>query len=806
LIELASLTDARLVPRVIASTLGQRDETAMSPDVPGGSTTSGLVAMLRFRQALLILDNCEHLTTAVAVVVDHLLRSCPDLRVLATSREPLGVVGESAWRLSPLSLPHRVEDDQAQLTASASVPLRGERGDDRLGRQHVGDPCVRALRSEAVRLFADRAAAACPTFTIDAENVALTEEVCRRLDGIPLAIELATARLRGLTLNQIASRLDDRFTLLTSGSPAALPRHQTLRSLVDWSYELLSPAEQALLQCLSVFAGGFTAEAADAVAGTEYGVLDLLARLVEKSLVVLDGSRYRLLETIRQYAAEKLRASGDEQAARRRHRDWCVDFAEQAELRLRTAEHEAWMARVESEHDNLRAAIAWSRATPDDPAGPRLIAALFWFWDIRGHWGEARGHGEWALSVCAGTAVRERGKLLNGMAMLAYELSEYDRAAELASEALARCRDSGDTWGVCYALEMLGLVAYFRGDFAQATLQLDEARALADETGDIVNGAFALLYLGVVAYARGEAALARQRYEASLKLWRVLRCQAKLALGLMLLGRIAYVQGRREEALDVLEESLAVAREAGSPRAIAWSLLYLGFIARAEGDLARARSRYVECLEQRWSAGDQRGIAQCFEGLAAVEVAHLRQAGPGSAERAARLYGVAEGLRDRIRAPIPPSELADYERDVRDLRDALGEPSLSQCWEAGRLLSLEAAVTFARGLPSSTTVRRSTTIVTERPSGRRLGHSATEAGPSAISPREREIALLIARGLTSREIAAELSIAKRTVDTHAWNIIGKLGLESRAHLAAWVGEHWQPIASEAVRLRVGSRR
>lgn len=649
----------------------------------------------------------------------------------------------------------------------------------------------RLIESEAVRLFVARARAAAPSFVLSAANAAAVAAVCRRLDGIPLALELAAARLSRLTLEQIADRLDDRFSLLDAGQRVAVTRHRTLRALVDWSHELLSPPEQALLRRLAVFAGTFTAEAASAVHGVSDAV-DLLGRLVEKSLATAedrhDARRYRLLETIRDYAAEKLRESGEEDEIRRRHRDWYVDFAEQSERMLRTTENEIWTARTEAEHDNLRAAIAWSRRDPADPAGPRLVAALFRFWDVRGHWGEAWEQVGWALGV-AGVEASVRAKLLNGYGMLAYERGDFDRAVDLAREALALCREGGDTWGTCYALETLGLIMQFRRRYVEAAALLEESLALARASGDLVNAAFSLLYLGVSAMVRGRAELAAERYRESLELWRLLRNKHQISLTLMLLGRIAVARGRLNEARATLDESLELARQAGSPRALGWALLYLGYLARQRGDLDEAHAYYKESLDQRFGSGDRRGIAQCLEGLAAVETGRVRAGDGRRAGRAALLWGAAERLRDTIASPIPPYEQPEYERDLGDVRAALGDGPFAGAWSAGRSLSLAAAVAEAHADRRRAGARRSRSVGARPAQAVRRTAAEAATDPGLLSPREREIAGLIAGGMTSRQIAERLGIGKRTVDTHAWSIMAKLGLVSRTQLAAWAAEH-----------------
>jgi predicted ATPase len=412
LVALGTVAEPSLVVRALASALQHRDEGAASPAGTTDRLLETLAAAIGIRECLLVLDNCEHLLDTVAALVDHLIRLCPRLCILTTSREPIAVDGEAIWRVSPLAL---TDPDAADVRAGS------------LSREGL---------SEAAQLFLDRARAASPRFAMTPESSAAVELICRRLDGIPLAIELAAARLRGLPLGAIADGLDDLYSLLTSGSRVAPARHRTLRALVDWSFELLTGEERALFRRLAVFASSFSLAAAEAVGQIEGRGLDLLPRLVEKSLVVLDQQdgqpRFRLLDTLREYASEKLRDAGEEEATRQRYVHWYCRLAELGDARLRTAEHDTWIARLAQEHDNLRRAIGWSLAEPHDDAGPRMVGALNWFWEIRGHHVEAAGYLDRALAVAddraATTSPNVRAKLLNGLGLFSYACGSY-RAA-----------------------------------------------------------------------------------------------------------------------------------------------------------------------------------------------------------------------------------------------------------------------------------------------------------------------------------------------------------------------------------------
>jgi predicted ATPase/DNA-binding CsgD family transcriptional regulator len=769
LVELSAIVEPSLITRVLAAALKHRDEGAGAVHSAGDRLLDTLAAALATRECLLVFDNCEHLLDAVAQVIDRLLRTCPRLYVLATSREPIAIDGEAIWRVSPLAL-------------SSGV-----------GRQQTGQV------SDAVALFLDRARAASPEFASTPDNIAAVERVCRDLDGIPLAIELAAARLRGLPLSAIVEGLTDRYDLLTVGSRVAPARHRTLRGLIDWSFELLTADERALFQCLAVFAGSFSLAAAEAVGRIGGRGIDLLPRLVEKSLVVLeqtDGQpRFRLLDTLRVYAGEKLREAGEEATTRQRFIAWYLQLVETGEAMLRTSVHDVWVARLAQEHDNLRRAISWSLADAAGDAGPRLVGSLAWFWEIRGHHVEAIGYLEWALAIVDGrrSAVPAgvRPKLLNGLGLLLFGCGSYRRAVAYAEEALELCRAADSDWGTCVALATLGYIAQFDGESDRATALLGEALTIAERHDDKLNMAHALYGLGIVEHGRGDYERASELYTRSLALWRGLGAATRCAQSLTLLARMVHLRGDDVRAAALLEESLAAGRAAGSPRAIGWSLLYLGHIMRARGDFARADLLYVESLDQRAVVGDRRGIAQCLEALAAVSTIRTARGPHGTAHqaaerrsdavRAATLFGAAESIRESVSAFILPCERAGYARDVAALRGALGS-ALETHWKHGRDLALDSAVEAGRAIQrqAGSTLRA---VLTAVDGGR-------EPEPAVLlSRREREVLVLIARGLTSRQIADELSIAKRTADTHAENILNKLGLGTRREAAVWAVEH-----------------
>jgi predicted ATPase/class 3 adenylate cyclase len=626
LVEFAALADPTLVPQAVAQALGLREE-------PGRHLLATLAAHLQPKALLLVLDNCEHLIEACAELATALLRACPHLRLLATSREALEVPGEILYRVPSLAAP-----DPDHLPASDQLP-----------------------RYEAVRLFLARARARRPAFALTAPNSRAVAAVCARLDGIPLAIELAAARVGVLPVEGIAARLDDRFQLLTGGPRTALPRQQTLRATLDWSYDLLSEREQRLLERLAVFAGGWTLAAAEAVCagvGLESSlqvpeVLDLLGGLVNKSLVQAaeaDGEvRYGLLETVRQYGQERLAATGETVGVRDRHLGYYLALAEEAEPMLRGPEQGHWLALLETEHDNLRAALGRARERGAGEQGLRLAGALWRFWDYRGYFGEGRNWLEAALAEGGPAPTAARAKALNGAGNFAFYQDDYDRAVALYEESLALLRPLGDTRGIAGSLGNLANVAYVQGDYPRAAALYEESLALMRKLGDT---------------------------------WGI-------ATSLDNLGGVAEAQGDYPRAVALHEESLALFRDLGDTWGIAFSLGTLGNAAYAQGDYPRAATLYEESLALKRELGATGGIACALEGFA------LLAGALGYSRRAVQLWAAAEALRGAIGAPRDQHEQAQYGPAEAVQREALGEEAFAAAWAQGRALPLEAAVALA---------------------------------------------------------------------------------------------------------------
>jgi predicted ATPase/DNA-binding SARP family transcriptional activator len=681
-IELASFADPALLPAAIVTALGVREaEAAAGAGLPGPEPLlQALCGWLALHPVLLVLDNCEHLVQAAAELIHELLAACPALRVLATSRQRLGLTGEAVWRVPSLPAP-----DPDRLPADAQNAVEA------------------VLSYPAVQLFVERAAAARSEFRLaQREDAVAVARICRRLDGIPLALELAAARLSLLTLPQIAARLDDRFRLLTGGSRVALPRQQTLRALIDWSYHLLPEAERALLCRLSIFAGGWTLEAAEAVCGfagvrgqgsgaspdgpvltpdpwpLTPDVLDLLSALEEKSLVLVEagalGLRYRMLETVREYAGQRLASSGELAGMRQRHRDWYLQLAEQTRAVAHGGvagdlDKAALLSRLEAERENLWAALAWcqeeadvelAQGTPGTAAetGLRLASALFWFWVHRGYLTDGLQWLEGALARTADSPSDLRVHALWAASHLASaggrrELSRsfLRSAREDQEKALIRARASGDRGEMAQALLQLANLSRELSDIDTADRLAREARELLEAVGDRVGVVRALQTISGIALERED----------------------------------------REAARPLLEERLAISRELGDLDFLVHALGALGHLARDEGDYPHAQAYYTESLSLRQQAGFAMATAQSLEDLGAL-AGRMQQP-----ERAVRLLGAAEAFCETLGAHPPVTIAAEYEHAEAAGRAALGEAAFAAAWAEGRAMALEQAVEYALG-------------------------------------------------------------------------------------------------------------
>jgi predicted ATPase/class 3 adenylate cyclase len=738
LVELAPLTDPSLIPQTILS--------ALEASEPQDKTiTQALIERVRGKKLLLILDNCEHLIEAIAKLAETLLSNAPELTIIASSREALGVQGEMSWHVPSMSLPD----------AKHSMSL------DELSRL------------ESVRLFTERAVLAKPRFQLTKDNASFVAQICSRLDGIPLAIELAAARVRALSVDQIAARLDDRFHLLTGGARTALPRQQTLRAMIDWSFNLLSEQEKQLLRRLAVFVGGWTLEAAEQVCVQERGefdVLDLLTHLVDKSLVNMEESsdyvRYRMLETTRQYAREMLMMSEETRAFRDQHLNYFLQYAENAQPELRGRRQAEWMSRLEAEHDNLRAALEWSQSTQPE-LGLRIAAALVDFWDTHGHITEARRWLEMMLQKtdhlaptparvdavlgAAAFAVRQSeletskkwleeglalaraidykvglaralmargvvieyldgnlekaeqhynealdiyrktgdklsiGQALGPLASSALKRYDFSRAESLYGESLSLFREVENEREIAGALENLAEVALDRRRYANAHSFAEESLSLYRQLEDKHGIATALRALGIAAHNGGELDQARSACEQSAEIFRELGDRGCLILTMSALSRQLQHQGELQKAFDVIHKARSILDGVEKELVATGVFDMFGRIAFAMGNLLDAQRQFLDGLTFQKEGRDARFLPSLLEGLAGVI----------QPQDAVRLLGAAASLRERTLLPPMPVEQAEYERTIGALKTHVTDADFQCLWEEGWPMTIDEAIRFA---------------------------------------------------------------------------------------------------------------
>jgi predicted ATPase/DNA-binding CsgD family transcriptional regulator len=742
LVQLAPVTDSGLVTRAVAATIGVRD-VGEQPQL------AALVTALASRRLLLVLDNCEHVIGACAGLVETLLRTCPGLRVLVTSREPVRVPGEVVWRVRPLALPPDRLADPEQMT-----------------------------QVESVALFAERAGARRPGFIVDAGNADAVAAICRRLGGLPLAVELAAAQVEVLSPQQIAERLDGALRLLTGGD-RMLPRQETLRASLGWSHALLTDSEQLLFRRLAVFAGAFTVEAAERVCGgpgmPPGDVLPVLVGLVGKSLAEPrpggPQTRYVLLEPVRQYAREQLIAAGEMVTLERHHARYYMGLAEGLEPALMSGERAGSMQRLAAEQDNLRAALAWSLRASDPGdvvVGLRLAGALGFFWNFRG---EATEGLDWleALLARGGDRAAVRAKALYAAAELGWLAGRVAVARAWAEESEALWRAVGDKRWLGYTLQSLPMAI----GHPRARESVAESLRLFGETGDAWGAAMAVAAPDFfTTWADGDAAASEERHlEQGLLRWRELGDPWGIAQMLNVLGDLARAKGDDVAATARYSEALTLLRREGLDGTVPSLLHNLGYLSLHRGDTGSARRVFRESLALFRNQGDRRGIADCITGLACVLVTMRQRA------RAAQLFGLAEALRELARATIWPSNAADYERSLTALRSQPDQAGLDKAWAEGRALPVDRTIAELLAEPSPA-----------GPAGS-AGHPGLDLLPSGLTRREREVAMLVAEGLTNREIGARLFITEGTARLHVKHILHKLGFTSRAQVAAWAAGH-----------------
>ena len=748
LVGLASYEDPDLVADGIA--LALRIE-----GVAGQETLETLATGLADKQVLLVLDNLEHLLAAVPILVE-LLERCPGLTILATSRTVLRASGEHILFVPPLPVPPPSEP------ASVDSVL-----------EHAG-----------TLLFVERARAAAPGFELTKENAAAVAALCQHLDGIPLAIELGAARVRLLSPEELLRHLNRALSLLTGGSRDRPSRQRTMRDTISWSYDLLSAADQLMLRRLSVFRGGFTLDAANAVClppgrdGSE--ALERVSLLSDHSLVRPNGhagddARFGMLEVVREYASERLEADEDV-TVRAAHAAYYRTVAEDAELGLKSAEQQRWRDRLEAELDNLRAALAWTtdgEAASSYQDGLRIAGALWYFWFQRGFLTEGR---RWLAAVLAATGTQDpfRGKALLGEGTLAWRQGDLAAARGRLEESLAGWGAAPDRRGSAESLHVLGHVLFDQREYASARIRFEESRAAFAEASDMLGGLPLVGDLGLVAYHTGALTEAKTILEESLVLYRRSGLKDRVAEALNRLGDLARLDHDLMRAVSLYEESRSLWIELRGIPGEASALHKLAIVHRLRGDQQRSRGSLADSLALQKQSGNRQGIAECLAAAAGIAAADRQPA------LAARLLSVTATLLAAIGTPLAPADLALLQQDLGLARRQLDDGAWAAEWQAGRKLPVDEAI-------------RAVFEFLAEPAEVGIGagsvHGRLAEGVTQLSPREREVATLVTKGLSNRDIAGKLGIAEKTASNHVEHIMTKLDLRSRTQVAVWVVEH-----------------
>jgi non-specific serine/threonine protein kinase len=752
-VSLAAIRDPDLVAPTLALAVGVPETGARSP-------LEGLRASLQEKELLLVLDNFEHVVEAAPLVAE-LLTSCPRLKFLVTSRTVLRLRDEHESSVPPLSIP-----DLSHLPSLADL-----------------------AQYEGIALFVQRAAAANPGFALTEANASAIAEICARLDGLPLAIELAAARCRLLTPSALLARLTNRLLVLTGGARDQPVRLRTMRDAVAWSYDLLSPPEQTLFRRLAVFVGSFSLAAAeylgrsDAEVATGLGpnhsapdstVLDLIGALVEQSLLMqpehADGElRFSMLQTIREFALEQLRLGGHEEDVRERHAAWSVTMAEEADIAVRGRAQIAWLARLESDHDNLRSALSWSLECGNPMVALRLAGALHWFWFQRGHWVEGRQWLERSLAEAGDCApISDRARAMAGLGLLTFVLSDYPTSRACLEACISLCREADHEQGLAYATLYLAWPMLVQGHYQRvrelASESLARFRALGDRWGSVA----ALCSLGSAEMdLQAEQNVARSLLERGLAEATEIGDAWSIARAANCLGEIARGEGDLERAEALYTQALALMRELGPSKHASLVLHNLGQVALLRGDAPRGASLFADALRLQTNLGDRRGQSLTLSGLAALA------ASTQSAERAARLFGAADTLVASAGVVVESLDLDATARHRIATRARLGESAYVAAWEAGAALPLPQAI--AEGLALAQF------IADEKPSNTVSGDSSPS--PYGLSHREQDVLRLIVEGHSNQQIADALFISHKTVRNRVSIILSKLGVESRTAAA-----------------------
>jgi predicted ATPase/class 3 adenylate cyclase len=671
IVELAPVADPGLVPQTLLSIFNLREDRRRSPlDI--------LIDHLRTKSCLLLLDNCEHLIGACAQISEGLLHACPKLKILATSREALGITGEMAYRVPSLSTPD-----------PASLP-----------------PLEQLKNVDSIHLFIERATTAKPDFGLTKDNVSFVAQICSRLDGIPLAIELAASRIKVLTPEQIAARLDDRFRLLTGGSRTVLPRQQTLRAAIDWSFSLLSEEEKTLFRRLAVFVSGWTLEAAESVCGEESGgldILDLLTRLVDKSLVFVEETtaenRYHRLETIRQYSREKFYETGEVETIRDRHLDFFVQFAELADQGLKKGEQVIWQRRMAAEQDNLRAALDWALGRNPDSA-LRIVGATHLFWTAGGYSAEGFRWTQKTLDLVEKTPLPEgvtieqrqvaRARALCGLTRLYLSRGDNVNAKHAAEESVSLYRQSQDQRGLSFALVILAYPLEFLSELERAEVILHESYSIARAEEDVYVICRALNRLAhVIINLYHDIDLAQGYVEESVRLAREAGLRSQQAQASEILGVIARERNNFEEARSYFNESVLAYQDIGATFNVILEKSNLAHLERELGNHKEALEYYRETITAFRDIGQTGAVAHQLECFGFIAVAQRQS------ERALKLFAAANAIREKAGTPMRPEEKIFFDQQLKILREKMDSPTLEWIWSKVHALSMDEAIALA---------------------------------------------------------------------------------------------------------------
>jgi predicted ATPase/DNA-binding CsgD family transcriptional regulator len=748
-IELAVLNDPTLLPQTVLQTLGV-------PEPPRRSPLELLTDYFQGKHSLLLLDNCEHIIDACARFVLHLLQSCPQLSLIITSRETLNIDGELAWIVPSLQIPN--------------IQSRA--------------PISDLDQYDAVQLFVARASTLVPDFALTVQNTDAVIKICQRLDGIPLAIELAAARIKVLQVEQIAERLDNALQLLTQGKRSAPSRQQTLRATMDWSYNLLSAVEKKLFRRLAVFAGGFTLEAAEAICagdGVEPGkVLELVTSIVNKSLAGLveqraksqglsEGSlRYRFLEPIRQYAHEKLVEAGEDTFIRDRHLLFFHDWMQTAETKFYTSEQLIQLANLDRELDNIRAALLWALKTQPVMALQFVSSfMLTMFWNVRGYPTEGRRWAEQAFQQTETDLTPEtlgvRARALTAVAFLTMTQGDNQSASNLVAQALPILRTQNIELGLARALFVQSAALSFLGQSTMASAAAEESRKIGSGLDDPFTLGFSLSVMAGALFRVGEIATAQRFLEEALANSRRLDLTFPLSLSLWGAGMAALAQGNLKTARQYMEESLANIRQVGDKHRINMIASDLANILRRTGDMREAEKLYIEAIQGWRDYGQFGGIARCIECLAFIAIGEERD------HQAARWLGAAETIRQGSHTEMIPHEQEEYHREVAVLRGRMNPDDFTSSRLEGQLLTLQQVISEVEQLPVTALSKT---------------HS-----PNVLTPRELDVLRLLVQGLSDALIAEKLVVSRRTVTTHLTTIYSKFGVNSRSAAIRYAIDH-----------------